>query len=263
MGFKNRFRLAKSNCTTPKIGPAFVMTSSSKIAVLTAHGQPSAPELPERALAHLAEKVGALLPDWDLRSATLAQGDRLERVMVDDALVYPFFMARGWFTATVLPKRLAQFSYPMTTPFGLDPQLPVLAANDLRARISANRAKGLTTPPSVLLAAHGSARGPKAAEATESFVARLQVELPEVPLHIGYIEQEPFIATAAKDLPAHSYCLPFFAQAGDHVRDDIPGALEAAGFCGQTLPVLGANPHVPALIAHALQTALEPQNAQA
>ncbi|MEP1327094.1 CbiX/SirB N-terminal domain-containing protein [Pseudophaeobacter sp.] len=234
------------------------MTASPpKIAILTAHGQPSAPEPPERALAHLAAKIGAFLPDWELRSATLAQEGRLEQVMVDGALVYPFFMAKGWFTTTVLPKRLAQFSYQMVTPFGLDPQLPSLAARDLRDRISANSARSLPTPPRILLAAHGSARGPKAAEATQDFAARLQSALPEVSVHVGYVEQAPFISTVAKDLPENSFCLPFFAQEGDHVRDDIPNALATVGFRGETLPVLGAGIHVPKLVAHALQMALE------
>ncbi|CUH87167.1 hypothetical protein PH5382_01091 [Phaeobacter sp. CECT 5382] len=177
--------------------------------------------------------------------------------MEDGALVYPFFMARGWFTTAVLPKRLAGFSYRMAIPFGLDPHLPALAAQDIRGRILANGARNLTTPPRLLLAAHGSARGPKAAEATEDFAAHLQKALPEVSVLVGYVEQAPFLSTAAQDLPENSLCLPFFAQTGDHVRDDIPSALATADFRGTTLPVLGANPNVPRLVAHALQTALE------
>ena len=108
----------------------------------------------------------------------------------------------------------------------------------------------------LLLAAHGSARGLRAAEAAEAFAASLSPLLPGCSLTLGYVEQDPRIAAAASPLPAQSLCLPFFAQAGDHVKQDLPEALEAAaGFGGTVLPVAGALPGVPALIAKAIQAA--------
>lgn len=49
-------------------------------AIITAHGQPSDPAPQERALAELADAVASLMPEWDIRSATLAMSDRLEQV---------------------------------------------------------------------------------------------------------------------------------------------------------------------------------------
>lgn len=222
-------------------------TSQKKRAILVAHGQPSAPEAAERSLAELAQKVSLQMPGWQIRSATLATPNQLERQMEDGTVIYPFFMTDGWFTTQVLPKRLCRFSYQITTPFGLDPDLVPLAAAYLNDQL-----RSQTGTPAILLAAHGSARGPKAAQATQAFANQLSNTLPHIPIHVGFIEQTPFISTAAKDLPANSLCLPFFAQSGHHVRDDIPAALAEASFRGSLLPVLGAHAQVPSLIARTL-----------
>ncbi|QAX29116.1 CbiX/SirB N-terminal domain-containing protein [Leisingera sp. NJS204] len=235
------------------------MTKITRTAVITAHGQPSGPAPAEAALAGLAAEVAAHLPDWDVRSSTLATPGRLEREMAEDAVVYPFFMSQGWFTAKVLPGRLQGRSYRMAPPFGLDASLPALAAQAVR--LAAQRLSWPLAETHLLLAAHGSARGPKAAEAAEHFAARLRPLLPGCTLSPGYVEQSPRIETAATALPACSICLPFFAQAGDHVKQDIPQALEAAFFQGILLPVTGALPGIPALIAKAIRAAAPGQSA--
>ena len=228
-------------------------TPTRPIAVITSHGQPSEPAPQEAALAQLASQVAQQLPGWDVRSATLSTPGLLEQVTPDGALVYPFFMANGWFTAQVLPRRLTGIDAKLLPPFGLDPDLPQLACDALR-KACADRGWSLAQTR-ILLAAHGSARGPKAAEAAEHFAARLRPLLPGCTLSPGYVEQSPRIETAATALPACSICLPFFAQAGDHVKQDIPQALEAAFFQGILLPVTGALPGIPALIAKAIRAA--------
>lgn len=221
-----------------------------KTAIIVAHGQPSAPEPPEKALHDLAKAVSAELAEWQVRSATLASPGKLESVMEDGAVIYPFFMSRGWFTSKVLPDRLKGREYKMACPFGLDPTLPELAA---KAVVHAQQTAGWSAEPiHLLLAAHGSARGPKAAEAAEAFVARLADFLPKARIAPAYVEQAPGIEDTARSLPPRTLCLPFFAQNGDHVREDIPEALTAAGFTGQLMPVLGALPDTPGLIARAI-----------
>ena len=128
------------------------MTDLPKTAILVSHGQPSAPELPERRLAELARDVAGLLPDWHVTTATLATPGPLQEVMQPQAVIYPFFMARGWFTTKVLPQRLAAWRYDMACPYGLDPDLPDLVA----AALSEDSAP-IGAPAPLLLAAHGSA----------------------------------------------------------------------------------------------------------
>lgn len=223
--------------------------------VITAHGQPSAPDPAEADLARVAEAVAAHLPDWDVRSATLATPGRLEAMVTPGALIYPFFMSQGWFTADVLPKRLAGRECHILPPFGLDRQLPALAAQAVR-QVASDRGWSLAKL-NLLLAAHGSARGPRAAKAAEAFATALRPLLPGTKVALGYVEQAPRIDSAAQDLPHESLCLPFFAQAGDHVKQDIPEALAAAHFRGVQLPVCGALPGVCRLIATALQDACD------
>lgn len=228
------------------------MPSASKIAIIVSHGQPSAPDPAEAALAELAHRVAACLPDWQIRSATLAKPGQLERVMEEDALVYPFFMSSGWFTSQVLPKRLQGFSYRQLSPFGQDRDLPALTAEILRQQAQA-RGLSLNDSGPLLLAAHGSARGPKAAEATENFAANLRQALPDCEIATGYIEEAPSLSQTAAAHPDAQLCLPFFAQSGDHVTGDIPSLLQEADFKGEILPSLGCFPEMARMIATALQ----------
>ena len=54
-------------------------------------------------------------------------------------------------------------------------------------------------------------------------------------------------------LQPSTICLPLFATRADHVTDDLPRALAAAGFQGITLPPVGMAPAVPALIAESIK----------
>ncbi|WP_232402012.1 CbiX/SirB N-terminal domain-containing protein [Pseudophaeobacter flagellatus] len=244
---------------TPADQPLQASTANgaTKTVVIVAHGQPSAPEPPERALAQLAAQVSRFLPGWEVRSATLAQPDRLEQVMRRGALVYPFFMADGWFTTKVLPQRLNGLEHRQLPPFGQDPALPELVASMVRQALAAQTAaaENHTAQDSLLLAAHGSAHGPKASAATERFATALRPLLPGLELVTSYIEQPPYLSDVAKRLPAQSLCLPFFAQSGDHVTQDIPAALTKAKFEGRLLPALGTAPKIAQLIAEAIRRA--------
>ena len=131
------------------------------LALLVAHGYPSQPGPTEAAMQRLAGAVGAYLPGWQLRGATLAAPGALEQALdgLDAPLIYPFFMAEGWFTKTVLPQRLAQAGRPnlrQLPAFGSDPGLAALVAAQVQA---ACKAQGWQLQDSaLLLAAHGSQR---------------------------------------------------------------------------------------------------------
>ncbi|GGH48224.1 hypothetical protein GVY41_04875 [Frigidibacter albus] len=82
-------------------------------ALIVAHGQPSDPDPAEAALARLAERVAAELPAaWQVEAATLAAPGALEAALARAGsgsaplLIYPMFIADGWFTQVNLPARL-------------------------------------------------------------------------------------------------------------------------------------------------------------
>lgn len=212
-------------------------------ALILAHGQPSDPDPAARELDALAAKVALHLPGWDLRAATLAQPGALARVGggMAPGLVFPVFMAAGWFTRTAVPARMEEAGlrgWRMLEPMGC--AAPV---QDLAVRIA--RESGADQ---VLVAAHGSGRSPSPAEVAQAVTARIRREAGVVRAEAAFIEQPPWL-NAVSGWDEGAVCLPFFAMSGGHVTQDLPEALHEAGFPGRILPALGLHPDIPALIA--------------
>ena len=90
-------------------------------ALIVAHGQPGDPA-PQQAITEaLAARVQ--VPGIRVRGATLAMSGALD-IATDATLIYPLFMAQGWFTRTELPRRLALAGASkarILPPFGADP----------------------------------------------------------------------------------------------------------------------------------------------
>ena len=227
-------------------------------ALIVAHGSPADPQPQEAALQALADSVTQLLPGWTVRGATLAAPGSLETALseLDQPLIYPFFMAEGWFTRTTLPKRLAaagQAHLIQLPAFGHDPTLPRLMVQ--AAQGSALAAGWTPAETTVILAAHGSQVSRASATITESIAQTLRQSSGFQQIVTGYVEEAPFLHDAAR-IAGPALCLPCFATSAGHVLDDIPEALEQAGFTGPLLPPIGADPSVPALIAASLRKAL-------
>lgn len=227
-------------------------------ALIIAHGQPSDPEPAEAEIAALAARVQALMPDWHLRSATLANPGMLARRVAEagpGGFAYPLFMADGWFTRDHLPQKLAEAGgadWQVLPPFGTDDAVQRLVITIAREAAQAQGRAVAVTP--LLLAAHGSFRSPAPARVANAMAERLMTAgFPRV--EAAFIDQTPRIAEAAAGFPAGSLVLPFFAARGGHVIDDLPQALAEAGFQGRLLDPVGLDPRVPALIAAALRGA--------
>jgi len=71
-------------------------------------------------------------------------------------------------------------------------------------------------------------------------------------LRIGFIDQSPDLATAARACRGPTLCLPFFARRNGHVMRDLPEALARGGFAGPLLAPIGEDPEVTALAARAI-----------
>ena len=227
-------------------------------ALIVAHGQPGDPEPAEAALTEIATRVGTHLPQGRVGSATMAAPGRLEaalETLPDGGVIYPLFMADGWFVKTALRDRIKHRDLRVLTPLGLDPHLPDVAVRGLR-HCMAEQGWSLAKT-TVCVAAHGSARSPFAGASAEAFVSHLRAALPDTTFTTTFVEQAPFLDALAPDLPAQTVCLPFFAMAGEHLRVDVSETLRAAGFTGPILPAFGQTPDVAALIARALITQVE------
>jgi len=231
----------------------FLKAPATEVLVV-AHGQPSKPAPSEQALSALSALLAAQLPDWTVFSATLASPNSLECAMEklsDGALVYPFFMADGWFVRHALPGRLKDRNFEVLPPLGLEAALPSLAA-----QMVADRVIQLGWPiksTQVCLAAHGSARSNMAANAALSFAKRLERLLPFGKIETGFIEQAPFVQDVLRNSVKHTLCVPFLACDGDHFRIDVAEALGASGYSGDVLPVFGHYAGLPEMIAESLK----------
>lgn len=215
-------------------------------AILVAHGSPADPVPQEAALMALAVRVAMWLPGWRVRGATLAMPGALETAVsrMSAPLIYPFFMAEGWFTKTNLPRRLAAAGaghLRQLPPFGCDPQLP-----DLMADAARRGGKG-----GLLIAAHGSKVSKTSSDTTYQMVRALETR-GFAPVRAGFVEEAPFLADVARDMDSGT-CLPFFALRAGHVEQDVPQALQETGFKGPLLPPIGEDAGVARLIAQALE----------
>ncbi|GAB1364693.1 CbiX/SirB N-terminal domain-containing protein [Rhodobacter sp.] len=210
-----------------------------------AHGQPSDPDPAARALELLAQSVAALLPGWRIGAATLAEKGRLAAEAAGEpGLVFPLFMAGGWFAGAQIPARLqaaGAAGWRMLPPLGSLPELQQLTVDLARASGAAR----------ILLAAHGSFRSRAPAAVAVMLAGRIRDET-GLAATAAFIEQAPRLEDAVGHGP-DSACLPFFAMAGQHVEEDLPRALAKAGFEGRILPAVGLDPRVPVLIAEALR----------
>jgi len=221
--------------------------------VLVAHGSPSAPDSPDAVMKRLAEEVARALPGSCVRGATLAKPDSLRDSLqgLANPAIYPLFMAEGWFTRRELPRRLAALSVdaPILPPFGVDPALP-----DLIARAVQESAKTYRIEPEkadLILAAHGSKVARRSKDSAYAMAATLRGRLSFWRIRVALIEEPPFLTDVASESRI-GLCLPFFALRAGHVEEDIPQALESAGFHGPVMAAIGEHPEVPQLIARAL-----------
>jgi sirohydrochlorin ferrochelatase len=257
---------------TPPDQPSDPVPGARGVALIVAHGQPSDPDPAEAELAALAARVALHLPGWHVGSATLADPDALGRALAqaraasghEGGLIYPMFMAQGWFTRSHLPERLAAAGgagWTQLLPFGCDPAVQARAVRmvaEAWAGESQDHGASDHRPRRLLLAAHGSFRSPAPSEVARQMAARLARDLALDEVRCGFIDQTPQIAEVAAGLGDDALCLPFFAARGGHVIDDLPQALSEAGFTGRVLAPLGLDPDMPGLIARSLEGALVP-----
>lgn len=222
---------------------------TANTALIVAHGQPSDPAPAAADLTALAARVAAVMPGWQVRSVTLAEGDGFADAAraLAPGLIYPMFMAGGWFTRVQIPQRLATAGlggWTVLEPFGCDPGIHDLAVT-LVAEVASPGAN-------LILAAHGSFKSSVPSDIARHVAARIAAETRVARAEPAFIDQTPQLASMT-GFGRDALCLPFFAAAGGHVTEDIPKALTEAGFQGRILPPIGLDPRVPALIAAAIR----------
>lgn len=225
-------------------------------AIIVAHGQPSDPEPAEASLARFTTEVNALAADVSVHSATLANPGVLEQVMDSlprDTVIYPLFMAKGWFVTSALPKRIGDRNLRILDPLGTDPLLPDLVSDALKSTLKENNWSAAASD--LVIAAHGSGRNRNPSTVAKGFAGQLSQRMTFRSIRVGFVEEPPSISDAANGASEQSLCLPFFACRGGHVLEDVPEELDKAHFRGTVLPVISELPPIQRQIAETLHAA--------
>jgi sirohydrochlorin ferrochelatase len=229
--------------------------TTGQAALIVAHGAPSSPGGPEQVMRALAAAVAARLPGWAVHGATLAAPGAIAAAVKDlpevgRLLVYPHFMADGWFTTEELPRRLGGAGgFEILPAFGLDPAVLRLCLR--RAEEAVLAGKYAPGEAALLVAAHGSPTDPRPAAAAGAAVRFLRQSGVFREVRAGFVDEAPFLKDSAR-IEGPAVCLPFFAGRAGHVQTDLPAALAEASFPGPMLDPIGADTQVPDIIAAAL-----------
>jgi sirohydrochlorin ferrochelatase len=201
--------------------------------VLAAHGDRGAGHTNAALLRHRAALQAS--GRFALVAAGVLKGDpSLELALAEAAasgasrvVVYPFFMADGYFVKTRLAERVAAappgLPWEIFPPLGLDPDLPgiVLRCAE-RAAGAAGFAPAATT---LLLVGHGSKLGPASADATRSVAAALSRTGVFSSIATAFLEEPPSVEEALRSQRGPVVVSGFFSGDGMHAGDDVPAAM--------------------------------------
>lgn len=147
-------------------------------------------------------------------------------------IVFPFFMADGYFVKSVLAQRLTAFSpkipYLVCSPLGLNGNLiPLIASQSeeaaSNAQISAQEAR-------LLLVGHGSKHGPASANATRAAAKRLSDQFGDrfSEIDVAFLEEAPFLNDQIQAGIRPTIVCGFFNGDGLHAGQDVPDAVHDA-----------------------------------
>ncbi|MEW5962898.1 MAG: CbiX/SirB N-terminal domain-containing protein [Pseudomonadota bacterium] len=239
------------------------LTRSEIAVVLVAHGERGG-DFSNGALHAHAEAVrvtgGFAAVASGVLNGTPAFEDALALAAASAArriLVYPFFMADGYFTNRVVPKRIADAGLTercrVLTPLGLDPGLPQL----LLAEALATAARAGLDPAAsrLLVVGHGS-KGPRASiRATEEVAALVAGEQRFQSVATAFLEEPPFLDDMLVGRRPPTVVVGFFSGDGLHASEDVPEAIAAMASDAVYTGAIGSKPGVDGLIVAAVLVA--------
>jgi sirohydrochlorin ferrochelatase len=231
-------------------------------AVVVGHGERGGAFSNAILIGH-ADAVAAALPDTPVAAGVLSGLPTLESALgkVGNAgagliLVYPYFMAAGFFVSTKIPKRLADAGFAgrcrVIAPLGADPGLPALV---MRKAVTLAEAELGLAPAAcrLLLVGHGSQVSRASAEATEAVAAQLVAAATFGAVATAYLEEPPLLDDVIGADQRPTVIVGFFNGDGLHAAEDVPQAmLNAPAPVAYSGPV-GAMPEVAGLIANAIE----------
>lgn len=231
--------------------------------VLAAHGDRAGATPNATLLAH-RDALTAISNFSAVTAGTLKGDPSLEDALAAAAasgasriLLYPFFMADGYFTGTVVPRRIADAGLAgriqILPPLGLDPLLaPLIHAT----AIAAGQSAGMEVSRArLLLVGHGSELGPASANATRAMLARVAALGGFSGFDAAFLEEPPFLDAQLAAGEAPMVVSGFFSGDGLHAGEDVPEALAATSRPAVYAGSIGTSDQIPRLILQSIEAA--------
>lgn len=232
--------------------------------VLAAHGDRGGGFANTALLAHrqlldhegcfAAVTAGVLKGEPSLDDALkVAQASGASRIVI-----YPFFMADGFFVRTRLAERVTAAGltarWEIFPPLGIDPGLPDLML--AHAETAARRAGFASAATTVVVAGHGSKFGPASADATRAVAEMIADARVFRAVTRAFLEEPPSIEESLRTASPPVVVLGFFSGDGMHAGDDVPAAIAKSGVDAVYAGPIGGLPEVGALILTRLRAAI-------
>lgn len=240
-------------------------TTVEAAAVIVAHGERGGAFSNTVLMGH-AKNAAAELPHVAVAAGVLSGEPALETALADVArrtrgpiLLYPFFMAPGYFVNVKIPKRLADAGVGarcrMLTPLGFEQALPAIIRT--RAELAAGEIGVRAREARLLLVGHGSKVARASAEATEAVAASLRVLGGFACVEAAFLEEAPFLDDVLLADTRPTVVIGFFNGEGLHAGEDVPDVIgRFGGAIAYTGPV-GAFSEITPLITSSIARAIE------
>jgi sirohydrochlorin ferrochelatase len=184
----------------------------------------------ERLAAELSRREAAAEIGFGFIKGTPSIPDALRSLKAARLLVYPLFLADGYFTRIRLPQLIAQAGIHTDRirtlpPLGLDPALASLVA--AKASSTARAGGYADQQVTVILLAHGSTKDAASRLATEALARQLGAAKPFAAISCAFLDEPPALADVVTRTPGPAVVVGLFAGEGLHGREDVPRLIEA------------------------------------
>lgn len=146
-------------------------------------------------------------------------------------VVYPYFMADGYFVNRVLKHRISAMKLGLTPlfapPLGLDPRLPELVSSTA-LKVAANQSCPVAEAR-LLIVGHGSKISRASAAATQSVADAIKDGSGFQSVETAYLEEAPFFSDRLTASRIPTIVSGFFSSGGMHGAEDVASAISDAG----------------------------------
>jgi sirohydrochlorin ferrochelatase len=182
-------------------------------------------------------------------------GDALTPFAAPEIVVYPLFLADGYFTRARLPELIgaADVACPVTVlpPLGVDPALPGVVME--RANRIGEARELAAAETWLVLVAHGSARHASSRRAADDLARGIAGRGRFAGVTAAFLEEAPLVDDVLRTVPGPALVAGLFAGEGLHGREDLDRLIAGADRT-DLVPVgnVGAWPEVADLVAAAV-----------